>query len=124
MLMSAQHESLLTYELDPIARRITSVLATLGEYPYIRYYQPPQPTSMPSLYTSSSRLPLSGKIAQLVQTEMDNLCRADPTFPPQSQYSRAVLILVDRGVDMISPLIHDFHYQAMVNEALQVDKLM
>jgi syntaxin-binding protein 1 len=123
-LMSAQHESLLTYELDPIARRITSVLATLGEYPYIRYYQPPQPTSMPSLYTSASRLPLSGKIAQMVQTDLDNLCRADPNFPPHSQYSRAVLILVDRGIDTVAPLIHEFSYQAMVNELLIPENLV
>ncbi|KAI9324087.1 Sec1-like protein [Zopfochytrium polystomum] len=122
--MTSPAQSLLNYELEPIANRLVSVLATLGEYPYIRYYHPPQPTSTPTLFTSSSALPLSGKIAEMVQKELDALCRVDPNYPPKSQFSNGVLMIVDRGIDPAAPLLHEFTYQAMVNDLLQPEKIM
>ncbi|KAJ1554958.1 vacuolar sorting protein VPS33/slp1 [Cladochytrium tenue] len=121
--MSAQSQSLLNYELEPVARRLVSVLATLGEYPYIRYYHPSQPTSRPPLQQSASATPLAGKIAQMVQHELDDLCRGDPNFPPESPYSQAVLMIVDRGIDPVAPLIHEFTYQAMANDLMKVDEI-
>ncbi|KAI8847505.1 Sec1-like protein [Chytridium lagenaria] len=109
--LNAPTASLLNYELEPVAKRLVSVLATLGEYPYIRYYNPPN-----AAVAVSTQEKLAGKLAGMVQSELDNLCRIDKSFPPQSHYPRAILLVVDRGVDMITPLLHEFTYQALIND--------
>ncbi|KAJ3064016.1 vacuolar sorting protein VPS33/slp1 [Podochytrium sp. JEL0797] len=116
-IINAQTPSHLNYELAPVAKRLVSVLATLGEYPYIRYYTPPTPTITPN----STNTPLIEKFATLVQDELDELARIDKSFPPPSNYPRAILLLVDRGVDVVSPLLHEFSYQALVNDALTLE---
>jgi syntaxin-binding protein 1 len=121
--INAQTPSLLNYELEPVAKRLVSVLATLGEYPYIRYYNPSLPTSIvASSATSSNTMSLAGKLANLVQTHLDNLCRVDSSFPPASPYPRSILVIVDRGFDPVSPLVHEFTYQAMLNDLLVLDE--
>ena len=121
--VNAPTPSLLNYNLEPVAKRLVSVLATLGEYPYIRYYNPRTPTSILESYTTSaSSMSLSGKLAGMVQNQLDQLCRLDPSFPPPSQHPRAVLMIVDRGVDVVAPLVHEYTYQAMLNDALVLEE--
>ncbi|KAJ3289911.1 vacuolar sorting protein VPS33/slp1 [Rhizoclosmatium sp. JEL0117] len=117
-IINAQTASHMNYELAPVAKRLVSVLATLGEYPYIRYYSPPTPTITPN----SSNAPLIEKFAKLVQDELDELARIDKSFPPQTTYPRAILLLVDRGADVVAPLLHEFTYQAMVNDCLALEE--
>ncbi|KAI8841646.1 Sec1-like protein [Chytriomyces cf. hyalinus JEL632] len=117
-ILNAQTPSHLNYEMTPIAKRIVSVLASLGEYPSIRYYTPPAGTLTP---TASTGQPVVEKLARMVQDELDELARVDKSFPPASQYQRAVLLIVDRGVDVVSPLLHEFTYQAMVHDCLQLE---
>ncbi|KAJ3019493.1 vacuolar sorting protein VPS33/slp1 [Thoreauomyces humboldtii] len=96
-------------EISQIAKKIASTLATLGEYPYIRYYASPTST-VPAI-------PLY--VAQAVKSELDELARQDTDFPPASSpYKRSVLIITDRTLDMISPIVHEFTYQAMMNDLL------
>ena len=45
----------------------------------------------------------------------------DTDFPPESPFKRAVLIIVDRSMDMVTPLVHEFTYQAMMNDLLVVE---
>ncbi|KAI9333695.1 Sec1-like protein [Obelidium mucronatum] len=116
-IINAQTPSHLKYELAPVAKRLVSVLATLGEYPYIRYYTPPTPTITPN----SSNTPLIEMFAKMVQDELDELSRIDKSYPPASTFPRAVLLLVDRGVDVVSPLLHEFTYQAMVHDCLTLE---
>ncbi|KAJ3013205.1 UNVERIFIED_CONTAM: vacuolar sorting protein VPS33/slp1 [Siphonaria sp. JEL0065] len=116
-IINAQTPSHLKYELAPVAKRLVSVLATLGEYPYIRYYTPPTPTITPN----SSNTPLIEMFAKTVQDELDELSRMDKSFPPASTFPRAILLLVDRGVDVVSPLLHEFTYQAMVHDCLTLE---
>ncbi|KAJ3300467.1 vacuolar sorting protein VPS33/slp1 [Borealophlyctis nickersoniae] len=101
-----------TDQLNAVAFQIRSVLAVLGEYPHIRYYDP----------SGGSRPSVSGKLANLVQGELDNLCRMDPKFPPQTRYQRAILLIVDRSTDMLEPLLHHFTYQAMATDLLEIDE--
>ncbi|KAJ3378709.1 vacuolar sorting protein VPS33/slp1, partial [Entophlyctis sp. JEL0112] len=116
-VINAQTPSHLNYELAPVAKRLVSVLATLGEYPYIRYYSPPTPTITPA----SSNGPLVEKFSRLVQDELDELARIDKSFPPQTTFSRAILLIVDRGLDVVAPLVHEFTYQALVNDYLVLE---
>ncbi|KAI8586737.1 Sec1-like protein [Geranomyces variabilis] len=104
-----QSPSLQNYELEKIGKRLASVLASLGEYPYIRYYDP----------HGGARTPNSnGKLANIVQAELDHLARIDKSFPPTTQYQRAILLIIDRSADIVTPLIHHFTYQAMVMDVL------
>ncbi|KAJ3410635.1 vacuolar sorting protein VPS33/slp1 [Chytridiales sp. JEL 0842] len=119
--INAPSMSLLNYEMENVARRLVSVLATLGDYPYIRYYNPSAPTAiLASAATTSNSMSLSGKLANLVQVQLDNLCRMDSTFPPPSPYPRSVLVIVDRGYDSLSPLLHEYTYQCLLNDLLVV----
>ncbi|KAI8820209.1 Sec1-like protein [Fimicolochytrium jonesii] len=106
-----QSPSLQNYELDRTAKRLASVLASLGDYPYIRYYDPtPGATESPA-----------GKFANLVQADLDNLARRDRNFPPPSNYARTILLIVDRAADLVSPLLHQFTYQSMVMDLLNIE---
>lgn len=102
-----------TLELDTIAKHLVSVCATLGEYPAIRYHRPDIPST-------TARSNVAGRLASIVQNEMDNFCRLDPNFPPPATppMPRATLLILDRTIDVIAPLIHEFTYQAMANDLL------
>ncbi|KAI9092656.1 Sec1-like protein [Phlyctochytrium arcticum] len=108
-LYNPQNAPYMAAELTGIAQKMISVLSTLGDYPYIRYYGPPNSNT------------LSAKLAHRIQEELDALCRLDPDFPPPSPYKRSVLIIVDRSLDMVSPLVHEFTYQAMMNDLLVLE---
>lgn len=86
------------------------MLATLGEYPFIRFYDP-----------EGKRETLAAKLGLKIQAEMDELCRVDKDFPPQSPYPRAILVITDRTLDVIAPLLHEFTYQAMIYDLLTLD---
>lgn len=102
---------MLTHQhLNMISKKLVSVLATLGEYPDIRYYDP-----------RGERRNLGARLSFMVQEELDNLCRLDTDFPPKTSYKRATLIVVDRGFDMMTPLLHEFTYQAMANDLLPTE---
>lgn len=104
--------SLLTFELSHCARRIAAVLITMGEYPYIRHQ------AKYVMFSTSAPKSICSELAQLVRNELDNHKRDNPNFPPQSQYPRAVLIITDRTLDMLSPLLYDFSYYGMMTDLI------
>eukprot|EP01113_Clastostelium_recurvatum_P022373 TRINITY_DN2667_c0_g1_i1.p1 TRINITY_DN2667_c0_g1~~TRINITY_DN2667_c0_g1_i1.p1 ORF type:complete len:620 (-),score=203.59 TRINITY_DN2667_c0_g1_i1:32-1732(-) len=87
-----------------IANRVVSLLATLSEYPIVRY---------------STSHPISRAIAGLVQEKIDHLARHARGWTPNLE-DRAQLIILDRTQDPIAPLLHEFTYQAMVYDLLEV----
>ncbi|KAI8926874.1 Sec1-like protein [Entophlyctis helioformis] len=94
-------------DLQRAAKRILSLLITIGECPFIRYYDPSGNGNGPC-----------AKLALLLQNELDMLCKVDQEFPPPSEYRRAVLVITDRSFDMMAPLLHEFTYQAMMSDLL------
>ncbi|KAL1977386.1 hypothetical protein VTN31DRAFT_245 [Thermomyces dupontii] len=98
--------------LTQLARKIVSLCVTLGEYPAIRYYRPPSPRHEASV--------LCSHLARFVQEELDQYASYNRNFPPQSSRPRGVLIIVDRTIDLISPLVHEFTYQAMAHDLLPI----
>ncbi|RKP01437.1 hypothetical protein CXG81DRAFT_11991 [Caulochytrium protostelioides] len=98
-------------EIDSMTRKITSLCASLGELPHIRYHA----ATPQGVYQEDT---LSSLLAFRVQNELDNLSRVDKDFPPPSPYPPAVLLIVDRTFDMMAPLLHEFTYQAMANDLL------
>ncbi|OUM61424.1 hypothetical protein PIROE2DRAFT_12577 [Piromyces sp. E2] len=99
-----------TYEVENVARKLVSLLATLGDYPIIRYYDP-----------NGDRRTIAARVAFQLENELENLCNMDPSFPPKSNYERTTLIVVDRTIDTSGPLIHEFTYQAMVNDLVGLE---
>lgn len=89
-----------------------SLCVTLGEYPVIRYYRPRTPTHEASV--------LCSHLARFVQDELDQYAKFHRDFPPQSPRPRGVLFIVDRSMDLYSPLLHEFTYQAMAHDLLQI----
>jgi len=98
-------------ELRSISDKIASVCATLNEYPTIRY-----------MHTKDNS-GFSNTIAQLVQDKLDNLMRTSPDFREAAKITtnRATLLILDRAVDPIAPILHEFTYQAMVYDLLAVE---
>ncbi|KAI8338123.1 Sec1-like protein [Chlamydoabsidia padenii] len=70
-------------------------------------------------------LPYEGatkSLALSLQRELDSFCRLNPNFPPPRQppQPRATILIVDRTLDEYAPLLHEFTYQAMINDLLPV----
>ncbi|KAG1499673.1 hypothetical protein G6F48_006908 [Rhizopus delemar] len=103
--------------LRQTAKQLLSVCATLGEDPIIRY----QIQSEGGIHPQGSP---AAKLARIVQQEVDNFCRLNPNFPPQRQppQPRATLLILDRSIDPAAPLLHEFTYQAMLNDLLPVQE--
>jgi hypothetical protein len=101
-------------ELDA-AEKLVTVCATLNEYPYIRYRQ------------SSG---ICSSLASLFHLKMDEFVGANPNWwyhgsgkseNKASERDRSTLLLLDRASDCLTPLMHDFAYQAMVHDLLSME---
>ncbi|KAJ3027855.1 UNVERIFIED_CONTAM: vacuolar sorting protein VPS33/slp1 [Siphonaria sp. JEL0065] len=97
-------------EITSMAKKLLSVFCTLGELPHIRYHDP-----------TGEQDSLSYRLATTLQNELDSLQQNDPDFPPKSSFKAPVLIIMDRSFDLMSPLIHEFTYQAMMNDLLVLE---
>ncbi|KAG8767035.1 vacuolar sorting protein VPS33/slp1 [Ceratobasidium sp. 428] len=67
---------------------------------------------------------VSKRLAYLVQRELDEYRKANHEFPkviPGEQKPRGVLIITDRAMDPVAPLMHEFTYQAMATDLLPID---
>ncbi|ETW79215.1 hypothetical protein HETIRDRAFT_323546 [Heterobasidion irregulare TC 32-1] len=61
-------------------------------------------------------------LAFAVQAALDEHKRANPDFPKQEPgRARATLIVTDRSMDVMAPLVHEFTYQAMANDLLPIE---
>lgn len=98
---------------DPVfSFEVVSLCACLGEYPVIRYYKPRAPTHEASV--------LCSHLARFIQDELDRFAQFQKDFPPNTNRPRGILLVVDRSLDMFSPLLHEFTYQAMAHDLLPI----
>ncbi|RDA85676.1 hypothetical protein CP532_4634 [Ophiocordyceps camponoti-leonardi (nom. inval.)] len=103
---------LVAKHMQVLAQRIAGVCITLGEYPKVRYYQPSNAFHEASV--------LCSHLARFVQDELDGYAQWDPNFPPPSNRPQGNLIITDRSMDLMAPLIHEFTYQAMAHDLLPI----
>lgn len=95
-----------------IGRRLATVCITLNEHPNIRYQASSQ---------------FAHAIADTVHRYIQDYKRDNSTFrvngddTGDSDRSRAQLLILDRTFDPLSPFMHEYSYQAMANDLLQVD---
>ncbi len=85
---------------------------TLGEYPKVRYYRPKNPTHEASV--------LCSHLARFVQEELDKYAQWNPHFPPQTSRPPGILMITDRSMDLMAPIVHEFTYQAMAHDLLPI----
>ncbi|CAJ0826375.1 5046_t:CDS:10 [Entrophospora sp. SA101] len=100
-------------ELRKIAKNLLSICVSLGENPLIRY----QKQSDIDYPTKS----LSYKLAVLLQAELDQYAKSNPNFPVNNTRPQAVFFVFDRTIDLYTPILHEFTYQAMANDLLEIE---
>ncbi|KAL5612558.1 hypothetical protein BROUX41_004344 [Berkeleyomyces rouxiae] len=97
-----------------LAQKIASVCITMGEAPKVRYYMPPNPRHEASV--------LCTHLARFVQEEFDNYARRFPDFPPKTSRPQGTLLITDRSMDLMAPILHEFTYQAMAHDLLSIEE--
>ncbi|KAF5315993.1 hypothetical protein D9758_015075 [Tetrapyrgos nigripes] len=133
------------------SKTITNVCISLNENPYIRYYVPyNHPPLGPLKPNASTRPPppsegsarwrtnlargndarayeavendyVTKLLAFMVQKNLDEHQKTDPEFGKNDSRPRSTLIITDRAMDMITPFLHEFTYQAMANDLLPIE---
>ncbi|KAI9366850.1 Sec1-like protein [Zopfochytrium polystomum] len=94
-----------------IASKLLSVFSTLDDFPDIRYYDPKR-----------KRNTLSAKIAERLHENLLELSLHNEKFPTPSSYpGPTTLIIVDRSIDFLAPLMHSLSFQAVVHDFYEVE---
>jgi syntaxin-binding protein 1 len=109
-------DGLVKNHLDALTQKIVSICVSLGEYPLIRFYKPRESERHAADV-------LCYHLASFVQAALDNYARDERNnFPPQNQSSRprAVLLITDRSMDLMTPFVHELTYQAMAMDLLPI----
>ncbi|QUC19353.1 uncharacterized protein UV8b_03594 [Ustilaginoidea virens] len=104
--------NLIPKHMQALAQKIAGVCITLGEYPKVRYYRPDKAFHEASV--------LCSHLARFVQEELDGYAHWNPDFPPPSNRPQSTLIVTDRSMDLMAPLLHEFTYQAMAHDLLSI----
>eukprot|EP00051_Salpingoeca_urceolata_P015114 m.193556 g.193556 ORF g.193556 m.193556 type:complete len:640 (-) comp18295_c1_seq1:920-2839(-) len=88
-----------------IANQLASLCCFLGEKPVVRF---------------SAGRPGTEALAEAVQDRLDVLSSFNPSMSADSR-RRSQLIVLDRGVDLSAPLVHELTYQAAAYDLLDID---
>mmetsp|Transcript_21475 Transcript_21475/g.24872 ORF Transcript_21475/g.24872 Transcript_21475/m.24872 type:complete len:633 (-) Transcript_21475:168-2066(-) len=94
-----------------IAEKLVTVCASLNEYPHIRYRA--------SSKTASS-------IAQIFNDKFNSFISSNDSWwyhgdSEHTEKGRGTLLVLSRQDDCLSPLVHEFTYQAIVNDLLKLE---
>ncbi|KAI1326292.1 Sec1-like protein [Xylariaceae sp. FL0255] len=104
--------SLIRQHMQDLAQKITGLCVSLGEYPKVRFYRPKNAFHEASV--------LCEHLARFVSEELDEYAQYNQNFPPPSSRPQGVLLVTDRSMDLMAPLVHEFTYQAMAHDLLQI----
>ncbi|KAJ8447617.1 hypothetical protein Cgig2_031671 [Carnegiea gigantea] len=101
--------------LHVMATRIATVFASMRELPFVRYCAA---KSLDPMTVTTYRDLLPTKLAAYV---WDNLTKYKTTIPNFPQTETCELLVVDRSVDQIAPVIHEWTYDALCHDLLNLE---
>ncbi|KAL6217116.1 hypothetical protein ACLB2K_010333 [Fragaria x ananassa] len=101
--------------LNEIAVRVATVLASLREFPVVRYraakfLDATTTTTFPDLIPT-----------KLAAGIWDSLMKYKDTIPDFPETESCELLILDRSVDQIAPVIHEWTYDAMCHDLLNME---
>ena len=103
-----KNKDILTKELRTIARKLASFYLCSGEIPYIRYDN----TSKRSLLCKA----LAKLVSDYLHKHIKKLNNSNNKFKYNTDRPKGTLLILERSLDVLSPLLHEFTYQAMVED--------
>ncbi|KAL2892425.1 Protein transport Sec1a [Bienertia sinuspersici] len=109
---SSQNARKFDNSMNTLAIRIATVFASLKELPYVRYQAPKD------LDTAFSHEFIPSKLASAI---WDRLTLYKSTIPNFPQKETCEFLILDRSVDQIAPVIHEWTYDAMCHDLLEMD---
>ncbi|KAK7829013.1 protein transport Sec1a [Quercus suber] len=101
--------------LNTMATRISTVFASLKELPFVRYRAAKTPDDSTA---AAFRDLVPTKLASAVWNCILKYKTSIPNFP---QTETCELLILDRSVDQIAPVIHEWTYDAMCHDLLDMD---
>ncbi|KAG6548880.1 hypothetical protein Mapa_009643 [Marchantia paleacea] len=103
--------------LDTIAYRLSTVFASLKEFPLVRY-RAARSAAANSASTTTARDLVPTKMAAALWERLMKYKSSLANFP---QNETCELIIVDRSIDPVAPIIHEWTYDAMCHDLLDMD---
>ncbi|KAI3903683.1 hypothetical protein MKW98_032337 [Papaver atlanticum] len=100
--------------VNAMANRIATVFASLREFPFVRY----RAAKIDAFTLTTMRDLVPTKLAAAVWNQLTNYKERLKHFP---QTETCELLILDRSVDLISPVIHEWTYAAMCHDLLNMD---
>ncbi|KAL0429015.1 UNVERIFIED_CONTAM: protein transport Sec1a [Sesamum radiatum] len=101
--------------LNVMASRIATVFASLKEFPYVRYKAA---KGLDSASDDNSRALVPSKLAAAIWNHITTYKTSIPNFP---QTETCEFLILDRSVDQIAPVIHEWTYDAMCHDLLELE---
>ncbi|KAK8940443.1 SNARE-interacting protein KEULE [Platanthera zijinensis] len=102
--------------IHTMATRLATVFASLREFPFVRYRATKSSLDASTITTFRDVIP-----TKLAAAVWHCLSRYKTTIPDFPQTETCELLIIDRSIDQIAPVIHEWTYDAMCHDLLNME---